>query len=46
VLKPGGLAIHTTCFINPIHEAPTRYTAVLHATWHPFHKLAIRNTEE
>ncbi|MCW6037047.1 methyltransferase domain-containing protein [Spirulina subsalsa FACHB-351] len=22
VLKPGGLAIHTTCFINPIHEYP------------------------
>jgi SAM-dependent methyltransferase len=22
VLKPGGLAIHATCFINPIHGAP------------------------
>ena len=22
VLRPGGLAIHTTCFINPIHEHP------------------------
>jgi len=22
VLKPGGLAIHTTCFFNPIHEEP------------------------
>jgi SAM-dependent methyltransferase len=22
VLKPGGLAIHTTCFINPIHNYP------------------------
>ncbi|HEY9693960.1 MAG TPA: class I SAM-dependent methyltransferase [Oculatellaceae cyanobacterium] len=22
VLKPGGIAIHTTCFINPIHDAP------------------------
>jgi len=22
VLRPGGLAIHTTCFINPIHGAP------------------------
>jgi SAM-dependent methyltransferase len=22
VLKPGGLALHTTCFINPIHGAP------------------------
>jgi ubiquinone/menaquinone biosynthesis C-methylase UbiE len=22
VLRPGGLAIHTTCFINPIHEGP------------------------
>jgi SAM-dependent methyltransferase len=85
VLKPGGIAVHTTCFINPIHEAPAdfwrfspyalkllhrdwseilevggwgnidvwsaeqdgvRYTAVPHAKWHPFHKLAIRNTEE
>ena len=25
VLKPGGLAIHTTCFINPIHDAPGDY---------------------
>jgi SAM-dependent methyltransferase len=22
VLKPGGIAIHTTCFINPMHGAP------------------------
>ncbi len=22
VLKPGGIAIHTTCFINPIHGCP------------------------
>jgi SAM-dependent methyltransferase len=22
ILKPGGIAIHTTCFINPIHEYP------------------------
>ena len=22
VLRPGGLQIHTTCFINPIHDAP------------------------
>lgn len=22
VLKPGGLALHTTCFINPVHGAP------------------------
>lgn len=22
VLKPGGIAIHTTCFINPIHGSP------------------------
>lgn len=22
VLRPGGLAIHATCFINPIHDAP------------------------
>lgn len=22
VLKPGGIAIHTTCFINPIHDYP------------------------
>jgi SAM-dependent methyltransferase len=25
VLKPGGTAIHTTCFINPIHGAPNDY---------------------
>jgi len=25
VLRPGGVAIHTTCFINPIHEAPADY---------------------
>jgi SAM-dependent methyltransferase len=82
VLKPGGIAVHTTCFINPIHEAPAdywrftpfalkhlhrdwseiievagwgsfdvwiaeldgvRYTAVPHAKWHPFHKLAMKN---
>lgn len=22
LLRPGGLAVHTTCFINPIHEGP------------------------
>ncbi len=22
VLRPGGLQIHTTCFVNPIHDAP------------------------
>ena len=22
VLKPGGMAIHTTCFINPVHDYP------------------------
>jgi SAM-dependent methyltransferase len=25
VLKPGGLAIHTTCLINPIHKYPSDY---------------------
>jgi SAM-dependent methyltransferase len=25
VLKPGGIALHTTCFINPIHECPKDY---------------------
>ena len=25
VLKPGGLALHTTCFINPIHGCPHDY---------------------
>ncbi|TAK00955.1 MAG: class I SAM-dependent methyltransferase [Candidatus Manganitrophaceae bacterium] len=25
VLKPGGLALHTTCFINPIHSGPNDY---------------------
>jgi SAM-dependent methyltransferase len=25
VLKPGGLSLHTTCFINPIHDCPCDY---------------------
>lgn len=25
VLRPGGIVLHTTCFINPIHEAPNDY---------------------
>ena len=25
VLKPGGIAVHTTCFINPIHGVPSDY---------------------
>ncbi len=25
VLKPGGLLVHATCFINPIHGAPSDY---------------------
>lgn len=40
VLKPGGIAIHTTCFVNPVHGFPKdfwRYTPdalrLLHQTW-------------
>jgi SAM-dependent methyltransferase len=40
VLTPGGIAIHTTCFINPVHGAPKdfwRFTpdalSLLHANW-------------
>lgn len=40
VLRPGGVAIHTTCFINPVHGAPKdfwRFTpgalALLHKGW-------------
>jgi SAM-dependent methyltransferase len=40
VLRPGGIAIHTTCFINPIHAAPKdfwRFTpdalSLLHRNW-------------
>lgn len=40
VLRPGGLAIHTTCFINPIHGVPKdfwRFTpaalSLLHSNW-------------
>lgn len=83
VLKPGGLAIHTTCFINPIHDYPgdfwrftplalklllqdkfstlievggwgnkyawvldsigLRYEGIPEASWHPLHKIAMRN---
>jgi len=82
VLKPGGLSIHTTCFINPIHGSPSdfwrftpaalsllhrqfaeiiecdgwgnedvwsvvrdgmRHKGVPHATWHPLHRIAMRN---
>lgn len=25
VLKPGGIAVHTTCFINPMHDKPGDY---------------------
>lgn len=25
ILKPGGIGVHTTCFINPIHEDPGDY---------------------
>ena len=25
VLKPGGIAVHTTCFINPIHAEPSDF---------------------
>jgi SAM-dependent methyltransferase len=25
VLKPGGVAIHTTCFMNPVHGAPSDF---------------------
>jgi SAM-dependent methyltransferase len=25
LLRPGGIAIHTTCFINPVHGAPSDY---------------------
>ena len=25
VLRPGGIAVHTTCFINPIHHVPKDY---------------------
>ncbi|HRI17998.1 MAG TPA: iron-sulfur cluster assembly protein [Burkholderiaceae bacterium] len=25
VLVPGGVAVHTTCFINPVHDAPADY---------------------
>jgi len=82
VLRKGGIALHTTCFINPIHGAPRdfwrftpealsllhrdwaeiidvggwgnfqvwsavedgiRFIGVPHASWHPLHRLAIKN---
>src|SRR5882672_10130836 len=40
VLKPGGIAVHTTCFINPVHGSPNdfwRFTpealCLLHRSW-------------
>jgi len=40
ILKPGGVAVHTTCFINPVHGVPNdfwRFTpealCLLHQTW-------------
>lgn len=40
ILKPGGIAVHTTCFINPVHGVPKdfwRFTpealCLLHRTW-------------
>lgn len=40
VLRPGGIAVHTTCFINPVHGSPGdfwRFTpdalALLHRGW-------------
>jgi SAM-dependent methyltransferase len=40
VLRPGGIAVHTTCFINPVHGEPRdfwRFTpdalALLHRNW-------------
>lgn len=81
ILRPGGIAIHTTCFINPIHGSPSdfwrftpeglrllhrgwniiecagwgnqqawviaadglRYEGVPHLSWHPLHRIAIKN---
>ena len=25
ILKPGGIAVHTTCFINPVHKVPNDF---------------------
>lgn len=40
VLRPGGVAVHTTCFINPVHGSPKdfwRFTpealSLLHRNW-------------
>jgi SAM-dependent methyltransferase len=40
VLKPGGIVVHTTCFINPIHEEPNDFwrfspyaLSLLHKDW-------------
>src|SRR5262245_41461652 len=40
LLKPGGIAVHTTCFINPVHGSPKdfwRFTPeallLLHRSW-------------
>ena len=29
VLRPDGVAVHTTCFINPVHGAPRTFGALL-----------------
>ncbi|MDD5496203.1 MAG: methyltransferase domain-containing protein [Candidatus Omnitrophica bacterium] len=85
VLKPGGIAVLTTCFINPIHGGlgdywrftpnalqllfkkyskvidvdgwgnphawfiawlGLRFYPIPHASWHPLHKLAIKNHKD
>lgn len=40
ILRPGGIAIHTTCFINPIHGLPNDFwrfspyaLSLLHSNW-------------
>jgi SAM-dependent methyltransferase len=84
ILKSGGLALHTTCFMNPLHLDPDdfwrftpnalkllcqnhgtildvggwgnpyvwtycglglQFEPIPHATWHPAHWLATKNTQ-
>jgi len=44
VLRPGGIAIHTTCFINPIHGCPSDYWRFTPEALRFFGKKVLKST--